>query len=75
MARILEALPPQVRKGREEQYPWADWFDGQAWLLEQGIDYDAETDSMRSGAYAAARRYGVKISVRTIGEDLALQTQ
>ena len=75
MARILEALPPQVRKGREEQYPWADWFDGQAWLLEQGIDYDAETVSMRSCAYAAARRHGVKIAMRTIGDDLALQAK
>jgi len=75
MAKILEALPPQIRRGRTEQYPWADWFDGQTWLLEQGIDYDAETESMRSCAYAAARRHGVKISLRTIGDDLALQTQ
>ena len=75
MARILEALPAQIRKGRAEQYPWTDWFDGQAWLLEKGIDYDAEADSMRSCAYAAARRHGVKIALRTVGDDLALQTQ
>jgi len=75
MAKILEALPVQIRKGRTEQYPWADWFDGQARLLEHGIDYDAETDSMRSCAYAAARRHGVKIAVRTVGEDLALQAR
>ena len=75
MAKLLSRLPDMIRQGRQEQYPWADWFDGQAWLLEQGIDYDAETDSMRSCAYAAARRHGVKISLRTIGEDLALQTQ
>ena len=74
MARILEALPPQVRKGREEQYPWADWFDGQAWLLESGIDFEAATDSMRSCAYAAARRHGVKIAMRTLGNDLAIQS-
>jgi len=75
MARILEALPAQIRKGRVEQYPWADWFDGQVRLLESGIDYDAETDSMRSCAYAAARRHGVKIAMRTIGDDLALQAK
>ncbi len=73
MTKILEVLPPQIRKGREEQYPWADWFDGQVRLLESGIDYDAETVSMKSCAYAAARRHGVKIALRTVGNDLALQ--
>jgi len=74
MAKILEALPAQVRLGRTERYPWADWFDGQVRLLESGIDYDAETISMKSCAYAAARRHGVKITMRTVGEDLALQS-
>jgi hypothetical protein len=73
MAKILQTLPTQVRKGRDEQYPWADWFDGQVRLLEYGIDYEAETDSMKSCAYAAARRHGVKIALRTVGDDLALQ--
>jgi hypothetical protein len=75
MAKFLEELPAQIRAGRAEQYPWADWFDGQVRLLESGIDYDAETDSMRSCAYAAARRHGVKIAMRTIGDDLALQAK
>ena len=75
MAKLLEALPAQIRAGRTEQYPWADWFDGQARLLENGIDFDALPASMRSCAYAAARRHGVKISLRTIGNDLAIQSQ
>jgi hypothetical protein len=74
MARILEELPAQVRTGRVEQYPWAEWFDGLPRLLEQGIDYDAASSSMKSCAYAAARRHGVKIATRTVGEDLALQS-
>ena len=73
MAKLLEALPAQIRAGRTEMYPWADWFDGQVRLLESGIDYDAETVSMKSCAYAAARRHGVKIALRTVGNDLALQ--
>ena len=75
MAKLLEALPAQIRKGKAEQYPWADWFDGQARLLENGIDFDALPESMRSCAYAAARRHGVKISLRTIGNDIAIQSQ
>lgn len=75
MAKLLEALPAQIRAGRTEMYPWADWFDGQARLLENGIDFDALPESMRSCAYAAARRHGVKISLRTIGNDLAIQSR
>ena len=74
MAKLLQALPAQIRAGRTEMYPWADWFDGQARLLEKGIDFDALPESMRSCAYAAARRHGVKISLRTIGNDLAIQS-
>ena len=33
MAKLLEALPAQIRAGRTEMYPWADWFDGQARAL------------------------------------------
>ena len=75
MAKLLQALPAQIRAGRTEQYPWADWFDGQAWLLENGIDFDALPESMRSCAYAAARRHGVKSSLRTLGNDLAIQSR
>ena len=75
MAKLLEALPAQIRAGRTEMSPWADWFDGQARLLENGIDFDALPESMRSCAYAAARRHGVKISLRTIGNDLAIQSR
>ena len=75
MAKLLQALPAQIRAGRTEQYPWADWFDGQARLLENGIDFDALPEGMRSCAYAAARRHGVKISLRTIGNDLAIQSR
>ena len=75
MAKLLSRLPDTIRLGRQERYPWIDWFDGQPWLLESGIDFEAATDSMRSCAYAAARRHGVKIAMRTVGNDLAIQSQ
>ena len=74
MAKLLSRLPDMIRQGRQEMYPWADWFDGQAWLLESGVDFQAATLSMRSCAYAAARRHGVKIAMRTVGDDLILQS-
>jgi len=73
MAKVLSELPDMARPGHQEQYPWTDWFDGQAWLLESGIDFQSATISMRSNAYAAARRHGKKIALRTIGSNLALQ--
>ena len=74
MAKLLSRLPDTIRQGRQERDPWIDWFDGQPWLLESGIDFEAATDSMRSCSYAAARRHGVKIAMRTLGNDLAIQS-
>ena len=70
--RILTELPAPTRN-KAEKYPWAEWLDGTPRLLEKGVDYDCGTEGLRSGAYAAARRHAVKILVRTIGDDLALQ--
>lgn len=70
--RVLSEMPARTR-GREEKYPWAEWFDGQARLLEAGIDFDTERTDMRAVAYVAAKRHGVKITTATIDANIALQ--
>ena len=72
--RLLTELPAQPRNGREELYPWTEWFDGQPRLLEYGIDFDCDTKGFRSTAYAAARRHAVKISAVTCDGGLAIQS-
>jgi len=70
--RVLIELPAPTRR-KAEKYPWTEWFDGTPRLFEQGVDYEGTTAGFRSCAYAAARRHAVKIMVRTIGDDLAVQ--
>jgi len=71
--KVLDELPTPTRQ-RTEKYPWSEWFDGIPRLLEEGVDYLGKTEGFRSGAYAAARRHGVKILVRTLPEGIAIQS-
>lgn len=62
------------RAGRPEDYPWAEWFDGQTHELLRGKDYEAESPaSFRSTVYSAARRYGVKVETAIIDGELNVQ--
>ena len=51
--------------GRPGKYPWESWLNGQTWELVQGEDFECHSDSMQSAVYAAARRRGLSVSIRT----------
>ena len=57
-----------------EIYDWKTWVDGQVRLLESGIDFVVPPISMKANIYAAAKRHKVKVTVRPINDDLAIQT-
>ena len=71
--KILDEMPSVKRSCREERYPWGMWFDGKVRLLEGDKDFDCPPKSMKANIYAAARRHGVEIQVRSLGDDLAIQ--
>lgn len=76
MATIINAMPEIKRPGRVPKYPWAEWLDGNARLLEQGTDFESEPRSFRTQAYKVAKEHAVKISVVTVTDTtLALQAQ
>ena len=58
MAKIVETIP-----GRQ-YYPWEEWFDGKARLLEHGVDFTCEPEGMRSATYGAAKQHGLKVIAR-----------
>jgi|GEM_PF-5725443 len=70
--KILDELP-KPNSGRKEMFDWDTLFDGQVRLLEKGVDFESKTASMRSIIYLAAKRRHVQVSVRLIGDDIALQ--
>lgn len=71
--RIVGATLPKANKrrksnrGREEQYPFDDWFDGALWRLSRGEDFAVTPASLRSTIYAAAKRRGVRVETRIVG--------
>ena len=71
MAKAIEGFT--ARKTRAK-YPWAEWADGQCWLLEHGIDFKVGRDSFRQAAYDWSRRHGLPVTISYVNEhDLEIQ--
>lgn len=81
MAKKVDGLPPRLGGHRTEEFPYDEWLDGNAWLLEQGTeeevkqgktDYSSSHATMRSSLSQAARRRGKKVNTRAAyPEDLS----
>ena len=58
---------PGVRRGRGRpaMYDYDKLFDGVTTILVQGEDYDCSEKSMRGTLYAAAKKRGLTIRVKT----------
>ena len=69
MAEVLESYDFQ-RAGRQPNYPYDQWFDGQIWKLQHMVDFECQANSLRQAFYGAAKRRGirVKVSVRANGD-------
>ena len=69
MAEVLESYDFKS-VGRQPQYPYDQWFDGQIWGLQYMVDFDCQGNSLRQSLYAAAKRRGisVKVAVSTDGD-------
>lgn len=75
MVREVELdLKDVPKRGRPAKYPWDKWFDGKTRVLEQGVDYEADSPkSFRSTVYSAAKRMGIGIETRIIDGELHIQ--
>jgi len=50
----------------DERYPLDDWFDGQIWLLEQGVDFTENVPTFRAGLrYWARTLHQVRLRTQT----------
>lgn len=52
------------RQGRPPKYPWAEWFDGDVWELQQGRDFYCTPKSFRPLAHRTARDYGGRVRTK-----------
>lgn len=67
MAEVLDEFPPQ-RRGAPPRYPYNQWFNGDTWKLEHGVDFTTNIQHLRTGLGHAARKRG-GILRTTISED------
>ena len=71
MAEVVDKLPP--RCGKISLYPWDQWFDGQVWKLEEGVDFKGTVFMFRRGLSAKASLKGGKVATRSDGKFLFIQ--
>jgi hypothetical protein len=69
---MVESLPALAARGI---YRWDEWLDGNIWELSPGEDFRATPDTVRSAAYQAAKKQGVKVTVREHEGKLYLQAR
>ncbi len=70
MAEVIEALPPA-----RGSLPWGVIFDGQAWLLRRGEDYDADERITAECVRGAGRRRGLIVRTRYSRADGTVKVQ
>jgi hypothetical protein len=57
MAKIVDGMPR--RRPIPSKYDWSEWFDGQARILEPGVDFSISAENFRAAARLAAARRGL----------------
>lgn len=72
MAHTINDWPTE-RKVERADHDWDSLLDGQIWVLTEGADFQAKVESVRSAAYHAARKLGVKVRCMIIRNNLYLQ--
>ena len=73
MAEVLEDYD-FPRAGRQPNYPYDQWFNGQIWKLQYMIDFECQANSLRQCFYGAAKRRGIRVKVSVmINNDVVVQ--
>ena len=63
-------IPPH--RGRPEQYPYDDWFDGRTWLLESGKDFQVPVKTMIRTIRKRADRRGFECMIHKQGPNIVI---
>jgi hypothetical protein len=45
----------------QDMYPWDEWLNGDAWELEQGVDFHNSMTEFQNQAHGVARQWNLKI--------------
>jgi len=71
MAIRIDSMPVTTRT-RKSIYPWDEWTDGSIWQVTEGEDFTSSPKTFVQGCYAHAKRHGLKVEVRSVGESVVV---
>lgn len=77
MPRVLQELPASTRTkvGREEKYPFDEWFDGNVYELVEGEDFEAKRSTLATVIHNAATKRELIVATRMTKDGLAIQAR
>jgi hypothetical protein len=58
---------------KTSKYPWDKWFDGQIWVLEEGVDFDRDPQGFRVTVLIRGRKRGLEIRTAIRDGDVIVQ--
>lgn len=67
MARVVKWEPPA--RAARTKYPWDEWFNGQAWELERGVDFATTIRGMQSTVLTRARRLDIAVATAVVRDE------
>lgn len=67
MARVVDRVNPN------NKFPLDQWFNGEVWELEQGVDFEWRSDTMQQFLRRAARQRGLRVETHTNQSSIRLQ--
>ena len=72
MAKRIKNITPNTG-GPAAKYPWDNWLNGEAWLLETGKDYQCKDQSMRYQIRHQAKQRGLVVTIQKAEGGLQVQ--
>lgn len=69
MAKVLSPDEVSFGRGRAgDSWVQDEWFDGQSWMLEGGVDFSIKPDTAKSRLYAEASKKGLSARAKTVND-------
>ena len=69
----LQEFPTSSQMRFEEKYPVKDWLDGSIWEIEAGKDFEVKPATFYGNLKSYARKSGLVLKIRQVGENILVQ--
>ncbi len=68
MAKQIDVSEADFSRRHADRWFSAEWLNGEPWLLENGVDYNAKAETIRTRLYSEATAAGMSARVKILGD-------